>query len=295
MSYEIALGQTHVSIDVQCVDDAGLPIEDLNASNFPTPLVTRGRLEGFYLLLQDLGSVTASWLDGGIISKGNGIYRLDLPDTVGEDAFIGSISGEATGKHLLATQLAVTNRIQPTGSVPVTIIVTDEDDDPLQDVEVRLFQGTVYYPGITDADGEAVVGSPEGTVRVVLSLGGYSFTPVDHVVDIDDEATLTATFQMVVRVVTPPSSPDYTTGTLYTQGATTTIAFKILEAPAEESGQQYDAEFVDATADDHELEIELRKGATYVAKDRGGNETEFEVPADAGDDFEIPSLVGLYT
>jgi hypothetical protein len=108
-------GSTSVSIDVQIVDDAGLAVTGLVAATFPTVKYSlAGANNDATISLSDLATLTTAWSSGGLKERGEGVYRLDLPNaaltTVGEV----KVRGETSGKHLLAPWVDV-------GPVPANV------------------------------------------------------------------------------------------------------------------------------------------------------------------------------
>src|SRR4051794_76191 len=102
----VQAGATSQSIDVQIVDDTGLPVTGLIASTFPATSYSRNaNVAATSISLSDLSLITTAWTSGGIKERSGGFYRLDLPDaalvTAGEITLI----AEATGKRLLASRI----------------------------------------------------------------------------------------------------------------------------------------------------------------------------------------------
>lgn len=109
-----ALSATSVSIDVQIVDDLGVVVTGLVAATFPALSYSRaGANADVSISLIDLATITTAWSSGGVKERGNGYYRLDLPNAAFANAGNVTIRGEASGKHLLAPVLEI-------GSVPTT-------------------------------------------------------------------------------------------------------------------------------------------------------------------------------
>lgn len=103
------LNATSQSIDVQIVDDTGLPAAGLVAATFPTLTysLAGANADVAFPALSDLASLTAAWVAGGVKERGNGVYRLDLPNGVFTTAGEVRIRGEAPGKHVLAPWIDV--------------------------------------------------------------------------------------------------------------------------------------------------------------------------------------------
>lgn len=103
------LAATSQSIDIQIVDDSGLPVTGLVAATFPTLTysLAGANADGAFPALSDLALITTAYASGGVKERGNGVYRLDLPNGVFTTAGEVRIRGEATGKHVLAPWIDV--------------------------------------------------------------------------------------------------------------------------------------------------------------------------------------------
>src|SRR5690606_35453077 len=122
-------GATSKSIDVQIVDDTGLPVTGLVAATFPATKYSKGTGADATITLADLAAITDAWSSGGVKERGDGVYRLDLPDAVLNAAAIVRLRGEASGKRLLAPPVQVGNipgDLQTwKGSTPANLADTD--------------------------------------------------------------------------------------------------------------------------------------------------------------------------
>lgn len=108
MSVILAVGAVDTSIDVQIVDDTGLPVTELVAATFPTVKFSKGVGADVTITLSDLALLTTAHTDGGVKERGEGVYRLDLPDAVASTAAPKvTIRGEATNKRLIAAAIQV--------------------------------------------------------------------------------------------------------------------------------------------------------------------------------------------
>lgn len=102
------LGATSQSIDVLIVDNSGLPVTGLVAATFPPVTYSRaGANADAAISLSNLALITTAWAAGGLKERGEGVYRLDLPDAA--FAVVGHVRlrGEASGKRLIAATLDV--------------------------------------------------------------------------------------------------------------------------------------------------------------------------------------------
>ena len=104
----IAPGATSQSVDVTIVDDAGLPVLALVAATFPaTTYSVAGPNADVGITLADLALITTAYASGGVKERGNGVYRLDLPNAALAAAGRVRVRGEATGKRLLCDTIDV--------------------------------------------------------------------------------------------------------------------------------------------------------------------------------------------
>lgn len=103
-----ALDAVNRSVDVQVVDDTGLPVTGLVAATFPAVTYSlAGASVDVSISLVDLAAITTAWTSGGLKERGGGVYRLDLPNAVFGTAGEIKIRGETAGKHLLAPWIEV--------------------------------------------------------------------------------------------------------------------------------------------------------------------------------------------
>lgn len=99
---------TSQSVDVQVVDDSGLPITGLIAGTFPTVKYSlAGANADVTVSLSNLSALTDPWASGGLKERGGGYYRLDLPDAAFATAGVVTPRAEASGQHLLCPRLEV--------------------------------------------------------------------------------------------------------------------------------------------------------------------------------------------
>jgi hypothetical protein len=103
-----ATGAIQQSIDVQLVDDNGLPVTGRIAASFPAVFFAlAGANASVSIALVDLGSITAAWSSGGLKERSGGYYRMDLPDAVQANAGEVKLIGEANGLHLICEPIVV--------------------------------------------------------------------------------------------------------------------------------------------------------------------------------------------
>jgi hypothetical protein len=99
MNYPV--GSSSVSIEVGVYDDSGLPVTALVASGFPTMTWALPATADTTITLSDLAALTSAYASGGVKERGNGRYRLDVPNAMFSSAGVPHLRGEATGKHVL--------------------------------------------------------------------------------------------------------------------------------------------------------------------------------------------------
>jgi hypothetical protein len=101
-------GTTSQSLDVQVVDDSGLPVSGLVAATFPaTSWSLAGNTAATTISLSDLAAITTAYTSGGVKERSGGYYRLDLPNAALANAGIVTLIGEASGKRLVHPRIQV--------------------------------------------------------------------------------------------------------------------------------------------------------------------------------------------
>jgi hypothetical protein len=177
------------------------------------------------------------------------------------------------------------------GAYLVTVTVTDQDDNPLENATVRLTQGINAFTDKSDVDGLASFNLDAATYALGVYKDGYQFTPSSIVVTGPDnfDAELT-------RIVPPvPGLPSQCVCSIVTRDghgaaqAGVILTFTLQGAPFPDS---YATGVMTATSDvDGLLTVNLRKGASYEGK-RGpnGNPARFNVPYE--DSFQLPQVLG---
>lgn len=111
------LNATSQSVDVNFVDDSGLPLTGKVAADFPTLTLSQAGAHSDTAVgsLSDLSTLTTAWSAGGVKERGNGVYRLDLPNAAFAAVGHWKLRGEATGKHVLCDVLDVVQFIGSDG------------------------------------------------------------------------------------------------------------------------------------------------------------------------------------
>jgi hypothetical protein len=103
------IGSVGNSVDAFIGDDNGLPVIALVAATFPalTWSEAGANADNAFGALNDLLSLTAPFNQLGVFERGNGVYRLDLPNAI----FAGSgkvrIRGDVSGKHIMVPLIEV--------------------------------------------------------------------------------------------------------------------------------------------------------------------------------------------
>ena len=109
-------GATSQSVDVQIVDDNGLAVTGLTYSTAPTIKYSLGGANADATIsLVTLATVTTAWVSGGFIERGNGVYRLDVPNAALSSVGEVTLRAEASGQHLVCPRLMVV-AFDPTSS-----------------------------------------------------------------------------------------------------------------------------------------------------------------------------------
>jgi hypothetical protein len=105
-----APGATSQSIDITIVDDTGLAVTGLVSATMPTIKYSlAGANADATITTSDLATLTTAYSSGGVKERGEGVYRLDLPNAALTTAGAVKIRGEATGKHVICEPITVGN------------------------------------------------------------------------------------------------------------------------------------------------------------------------------------------
>ena len=157
------VGSTSQSLDVQVTDDLGLPVTGLIAATFPPLTYSRAgaNADVAFPALTDLAAITSPFAAGGLKERGEGIYRLDVPNAIFAVAGTVRIRGEQADKRLLYALLAVDSQAVGSGADTVTITIQDTALNPIPDSDVWITSdaaGNVVVAGTrqTDSNGKVV-------------------------------------------------------------------------------------------------------------------------------------------
>ena len=161
MSYPV--GSTSQSLDVQVTDDQGLPVTGLVASTFPTLTYSRAgaNADVAFPALSDLAAITDPFVAGGLKERGEGVYRLDVPNAIFAAAGTVRVRAEQANKRLLYSLLTVDSESVGSGADTVTITIRDLSSNPIPDSDVWITSdaaGNVVVAGTrqTDSNGRVV-------------------------------------------------------------------------------------------------------------------------------------------
>lgn len=100
-------GSTSISIQVQIVDDTGLPVTGLVAATFPATYYIKAQQAPVAINLTDLAQLTSAYSSGGIKEIAGGYYRLDVPDAAFTVASRVRVYAEQTNKRLIYPPITV--------------------------------------------------------------------------------------------------------------------------------------------------------------------------------------------
>lgn len=180
------------------------------------------------------------------------------------------------------------------GARTISITVTD-GTDPLENATVRLTEGAATFAVQTDVNGEATFNIDDATYVVSITKAGHSFAGASLVV----VGNATIVYAMDVITLPPSGDPATTTGyaVLYDPaaviepGALLTVRLK---TPPVGVGVVADTEarVIAAGVDGTVVIPGLYKGGTYYFYRGKKTTTEYLVPADAGDTWQLPNLAG---
>lgn len=158
-----ATGSTSVSISVQIVDDAGLPVTGLTAATFPPVKYSlAGPSASVSVSLSDLALITSPWSSGGVKERELGFYRIDIPNAALASAGLLRIEGEASGKHLLAAEIQV--GLAAVGAELLVDGVTKIESVNLNQMVGLYAAGAFDVRNVTENVGGSVQGNVEGNV-----------------------------------------------------------------------------------------------------------------------------------
>ena len=178
-------------------------------------------------------------------------------------------------------------------SVSITVLL---DGVAQQSALVRLTKGAEEYLATTDEDGLAEFSVNDGTWRVSITLSGTRFTPVDLVVDGNEEVSYSLTANSAIAA----SDPDKITGhwLCLSQAGTpesgVQITLTAMSLPANSTGLILDSASRSVTtgADGIASFTNLIPGVRYKVKRNSGREFYFVCPDYQGDPVDLASFIG---
>lgn len=183
------------------------------------------------------------------------------------------------------------------GANSVTIVVEDENGDPLQNATVTAkLNGSISDTGLTDVDGEYILHLDDGTYSLAITCPGYTGAGNPALVVNGDETP--AAYTLTAMTITP-SDPPFVTGYLVVRtagdpdpGVVVSIAMK--EVATGETGSAYKDDPITVVSDASGIATftNLSAGAVYQIRfDEDGEEWTGEFTA-GNTTFEIKSFVG---
>lgn len=179
------------------------------------------------------------------------------------------------------------------GANAVTVTVLNDDDEPVENVSLRLTSAgvTAAGPVKTNSSGVAIFSVDDGTYLLAVTKSGYSHTPQSIVVDGEESVSVTMTG--VIAVASSVSQCMAYLTTFDGQGniqSDVDLTF-VLAADDGEAGQSSTAEQFVATSDDNGLlQVELMRGATYRVQRGSGRPVTVVIPDAAS--YELPEVLG---
>lgn len=217
MSKIFDLNDTSKSIDIEVYNDEGQPTTGLVAATFPSLTYSKaGPNADVAIVLSDLAAITDAWASGGLKERGNGIYRLDVPNTVFTTLNSKvTIRGGSAGKWLIPVLIEVSPQLTNTniggitggGTGARTVVVTVQTSGAvaIDGARVRMTKGAESFTQTTNASGQCTFNLDDGTWTVGITAAGYSFAGTTLVVDGAESPTYT----MTTNSITPADDPAF--------------------------------------------------------------------------------------
>jgi hypothetical protein len=199
---------------------------------------------------------------------------------------------------LTVTPLALTNqRVQAftifsgDGALVVTVLVEDEDGNPLMGASVRA-SGPTSAHGTSDADGQVVFGLNAGSYTFTATHGGSSADPVSQEISDASEVSLVITTPDISLPSDPSKVVVYgvyreSNGDPVPNG---TFSYRLVTPPADLTGVVNRNSIEVACESDGSFEVEVLKDAVYYF--RASNSTkETTVSTDTDEDRMVLPMV----
>ena len=173
------VGSTSKSLDIWIVDDSGLPVAGLLAATFPTLTYSRGgpNADVAFPALSDLAAITTAWTAGGVKERGNGVYRLDVPDAMLATIGDVTIRGEETDKRLIVGLIEVENNVADAVCDEVLTGTTHNIPSSLGRRLRQITDGGLYEGGHVHVDAISGVAGTETFVN------GTVLSPSNNIAD----------------------------------------------------------------------------------------------------------------
>ncbi|WP_397570642.1 hypothetical protein [Schlesneria sp. T3-172] len=155
-------GVTSQSIDIQIVDDTGLPVTGLLAATFPTLKYSRAGANSdvAFPAPTDLATITTAYAAGGVKERGEGVYRLDVPDAIFASAGRIKIRGEASGKHVIVDTIEVSPVVHLAGDLTSTM-------------KASVTAAVPSVEAIVEAVWDAIITGSTAAGTILAALAGY--------------------------------------------------------------------------------------------------------------------------
>lgn len=174
-------GATSQSIDIRIVDDSGLPVTGLVSSTFPTLKASvAGPNADTTITTSDLSLITTAYSSGGVKERGEGVYRLDLPDTLLASAGVIKIRGEASGKRVIADTIQV--------GAPVNAVRLNGTAQTARDIGASVVTANASDVTAIKAKTDNLPASPASTTNITAG----TITSVTNAVTTSNASDVTA-------------------------------------------------------------------------------------------------------
>lgn len=218
------------------------------------------------------------------------------PSDVGGTFSPASDSNEAQAEAIAAID---TGGAGVTGDRSFTVLVTDQDDVPLEGAKVTTRLNADKPAFYTEADGTKDIQRDDGTWQVSIQLWGYDFTAEDLVVNALIEGT-TVTYQMTRRVSVSEVPGAVSATFVWTQWGVEqvgqTLYYKMTRVPAGSTGNVFgDGATQTAVSDENAVVTidPLYPGATYIFWTASSSRTpvKITIAANATDPVDLASLL----
>lgn len=220
------LTATSQSVDVLIVDDTGLPTTGLVAATMPTLTysLAGANADVVFPALSDLALITTAYASGGVKERGNGRYRLDVPDAVFTTAGQVTIRGEAAGKRVIVPLIDVqpkvdldtikTNAVVNAGTITFPTTATLASTTNLTAGTIAAVSGAVGSVTAT-----VTVGTINANVITATSIAADAITDAKVAADVTIASVTGAVGSVTAAVVLPGIPANWITAAGITAAA----------------------------------------------------------------------------